>query len=318
MAESLKEVEHLVAGEMDRNLLPGVQTAARAIRQRHGPAVAAILFYGSCLRDGIEKDRLIDFYVFTHSLSAFHGAGVHALLNALLPPNVYYIEAPFEGRKVRSKYAVMSLDQLQRQTHASAFFSTLWARLSQPCALVFVRDDGVRVQIISALSHAIATTCAQTAPLFSQPFSARELWTRAMQESYRTEFRSEGSARAAELYDAGCRRFDEVTELLAKGGILEKSPASGSGTQLFFPSAREVTRALHWRKWKRRRVSGKILQIFRLAKATLTFEGGLDYILYKIAKHSGHRITVTDWQRRHPLLAAPALAWRLYRRGAFH
>jgi hypothetical protein len=29
-------------------------------------------------------------------------------------------------------------------------------------------------------------------------------------------------------------------------------------------------------------------------------------------------LPVTDWQRRHPLLSAPVLAWRLYRLGAFH
>ena len=62
---------------------------------------------------------------------------------------------------------------------------------------------------------------------------------------------------------------------------------------------------------------GKLFNIARLIKAAFTFEGGLDYILWKIARHSGVTIAVTDWQRRHPLLAAPGLAWRLYRRGAF-
>ena len=28
-------------------------------------------------------------------------------------------------------------------------------------------------------------------------------------------------------------------------------------------------------------------------------------------------VTLTDWQRRHPVLASPALALRLYRQGAF-
>jgi hypothetical protein len=41
------------------------------------------------------------------------------------------------------------------------------------------------------------------------------------------------------------------------------------------------------------------------------------YILWKIERHSGVKATATPWQRRHPLLAAPGLAWRLYRRGAF-
>jgi hypothetical protein len=33
-----------------------------------------------------------------------------AALNKLLPPNVFYIEVPFEDRVVRAKYAVLSLN----------------------------------------------------------------------------------------------------------------------------------------------------------------------------------------------------------------
>jgi hypothetical protein len=57
--------------------------------------------------------------------------------------------------------------------------------------------------------------------------------------------------------------------------------------------------------------------LLRLAKGAFTFVGGVDYLLWKIERHSGVKTTVTAWQRRHPLLAAPGLAWRLYRRGAF-
>ncbi|HVR67505.1 MAG TPA: hypothetical protein VMT98_12735, partial [Verrucomicrobiae bacterium] len=66
-----------------------------------------------------------------------------------------------------------------------------------------------------------------------------------------------------------------------------------------------------------RRWYGKLISVARLTKAVFTFDGGLDYILWKIERHSGVSATATDWQRRHPLLAAPGLAWRLYRRGAF-
>jgi hypothetical protein len=62
---------------------------------------------------------------------------------------------------------------------------------------------------------------------------------------------------------------------------------------------------------------GKLLNLARLVKAAFTFQGGLDYVLWKVKRHSGVEIQVTDWQRRHPVLAAPSLAWKLYRRGAF-
>jgi hypothetical protein len=69
--------------------------------------------------------------------------------------------------------------------------------------------------------------------------------------------------------------------------------------------------------WALRGVVGRALSVLRLAKGAFTFDGGLDYILWKIARHSGVTTAVAPWQRRHPLLAAPGLVWRLYRRGAF-
>jgi hypothetical protein len=38
--------------------------------------------------------------------------------------------------------------------------------------------------------------------------------------------------------------------------------------------------------------------------------------LWKIERHSGVRLPVSPWQRRHPLLASPVFLWRLYRVGA--
>lgn len=69
-------------------------------------------------------------------------------------------------------------------------------------------------------------------------------------------------------------------------------------------------------RWAMRRVLGKLLSVLRLAKGLFTFDGGVDYILWKIERHTGARIALTPWQRRHPLLASPVFLWRLYRLGA--
>jgi hypothetical protein len=55
----------------------------------------------------------------------------------------------------------------------------------------------------------------------------------------------------------------------------------------------------------------------RLAKAAVTFEGGVDYALWKVERHSGVRVEAGPWQRRHPILAAVPLGWRAWRQGAF-
>jgi len=69
--------------------------------------------------------------------------------------------------------------------------------------------------------------------------------------------------------------------------------------------------------WKVRAIQGKILSILRLAKGLLTFKGGVDYILWKIERHSGISIEVSPTLKRIPPLAVLVIFWRLFRRGAF-
>ena len=68
---------------------------------------------------------------------------------------------------------------------------------------------------------------------------------------------------------------------------------------------------------KLRRGQGKLLSILRLVKGLFTFEGGLDYIAWKLERHSGEEIHIPDKVRRAPLIHLWAFFWGLYRRGIF-
>jgi hypothetical protein len=68
--------------------------------------------------------------------------------------------------------------------------------------------------------------------------------------------------------------------------------------------------------WAWRRIEGKSLSVIRLAKASLTFAGGAEYIAWKINRHAGTDIKLTPWQQRHPLLAGISLLPKLLRSGA--
>jgi hypothetical protein len=48
-------------------------------------------------------------------------------------------------------------------------------------------------------------------------------------------------------------------------------------------------------------------------KATTTFDGGIDYIAWKVKRHAGVDVGVKPWERRHPFLSAPIVAMRYYR-----
>ena len=65
-----------------------------------------------------------------------------------------------------------------------------------------------------------------------------------------------------------------------------------------------------------RRVWSKSLNVMRLLKAAGTFANGIDYLSWKIERHSGVKVEVTDAMRRHPRLASWKLLIRMWRNGA--
>jgi hypothetical protein len=99
---------------------------------------------------------------------------------------------------------------------------------------------------------------------------------------------------------------------MARAGLRAEATAEGR----LRPGLRRRTRARWAVAWTARRALGKLLNLLRLTKAAFTFEGGADYLAWKVERHAGVTIELTDWQRRNPILAAPAMLWRLYRRGA--
>ena len=111
----------MILSELRQPVAASVRASAQEIHRRHGSSLVACLFYGSCLRDGRDEDRVIDFYAIADDYRRFHESRLSAALNAILPPNVYYLETPFEDRVVRAKYAVVSLAHLIRQTSPAAF-----------------------------------------------------------------------------------------------------------------------------------------------------------------------------------------------------
>ena len=140
------------------------------------------------------------------------------------------------------------------------------------------------------------------------------MWTRAFQATYAAELRAERAGRPRLVYEADRVRYDSLTEAaLRAAGCNVKATADGRISLHDAGHSRRTAETTWWC----RRIVGKLLSVLRLAKGVFTFDGGVDYILWKIERHSGIKAPVTPWQRRHPLLAAPALAWRLYRRGAF-
>jgi len=295
-------IRAIIGEEMTRPVAAAVTAAAQAVRSPHQRAAVAVLFYGSCLRvpEGDLSDNLLDFYVIVDDYRAAYDRRWLAIANRLLPPNAFYREAPWQGDRIRSKYVVISLADFERGCAPETRNVSIWARFAQPARIVWARDAATTDRVLAACSNAVRTMFRNAWPLEPASRDAATIWTRAFRETYAAELRPENAGRAQHIFDADRARYEQFTPLLIEG---LKQPYQ--------------TRDAALAAWRGRRRLGKTLNLARIVKGTFTFDGGLDYALWKIHRHSGVTVPVTDWQRRHPLLAAPSLAWRLYRMGAF-
>jgi hypothetical protein len=303
-------LRRLIEVEADQRLGEAAVAVNQALLARFKGAALATLFYGSCLRSPVSgpgDDRLHDFYVVVEDLRAANRGALAAWGNRVLPPNVYRLDLASESGRLSCKYGVVGLAQLRHAVSIGARDSYFWARLCQPTAVPFARGAAMRQEIVALLAEAVATAVASSAPSFGRRFSTRELWQGVFAESYGRELRPESAQRVASLHDLQAPRYAVVTgfALDAAGFTVEQAGDGGFRLLGMSPPLR-LSRA-----------SGKLRSAMRLAKAAFTFDGGADYLVWKIERHAGKRLAITPWQRRHPLLSAPLLAWRWWRAGAF-
>lgn len=293
-----------------------VRALAERIRAIYGDAVQGILFYGSCLRSGDDRGGMVDLYVIVDRYRNAYRSRRWAALNQVLPPNVFYLETCADERVVRAKYAVLSLADLKCGTSPAWFHSYLWGRFAQPAAILYAQSPDIAVQLHQALGQAVLTFLARVLPCAPERFSVRQLWLRGLSLSYRAELRAERPEKVAGLFQSAADYYELITAAAL--------PLLPFRVERF--EGREVTFNAHisdWRRrcgrigWRVRSVQGKILSVVRLLKGAFTFSGGLDYILWKIERHTGVRVEAPPRLRRHPILALCVLSWRLYRRGAF-
>jgi len=305
-------LEHFIAEEIGAPV-EGIESLIGKIQSIYGDSVAAILFYGSCLRTGDFRDKVLDFYVIVDSYRAAYNRLWLAAANRSLPPNVFYTEADGEEFRLRVKYAVLSTDHFDVLASPKTFNSSVWVRFAQPCRLVYARDEAARNRMVRAVASSVVTAVRSVVGLIGEPVTAERVWCELFRESYRVELRAEGGGRPRDIFDAGRERYEAVTPLaLAQLGLKADEQGrivSGAGR---VPGARTQRIA-----WTSRMVQGKALSVLRLLKAAFTFDGGIDYLAWKIRRHSGVEISITPWQRRHPVLAGLVLFVQLRLKGAF-
>lgn len=281
-------LSELVREELATPVDPRVATMAAAIAAGYPGSARAVLFYGSCLRESELDGLMLDFYLIVSDYGDAYPKRWMAAANRLIPPNVF----PFQHNGLIAKYAVLSEADFHRLNGAGTRNVSVWARFAQPSRLVWAVDETARDRAVAAVSRAAPTLLAAAGSIDGE--APLDWWRRAFSLTYSVELRAERTGRAQSVVDADAGRYERFS----------------------IPAMTAIPTGARSGGWARRRIEGKLLSIARLAKASLTYAGGIDYLAWKINRHAGTKIEIKPWQRRWPLVAALTLVPRLIRGGA--
>ncbi|QDH12876.1 hypothetical protein E3E12_00130 [Formicincola oecophyllae] len=324
-----------ISREITQPVPPALKAFAQGIVEVFPKPPVGVLFYGSLARPqapgpsagaaadpALDPSGVLDFYVVVESTDGLLGSALERKAARVLPPNVYYWEEPhsaFEARTfgnpaaqpLRAKVAVITVDDFRARCRPSSLDTTLWARFSQPCRLVWAPSETAAASVASLLCEAVLTAAwwAFILPTPSQAqqwFSAQDwaaFWRNLYAHTYKAELRVEGADRSASLLAGQVGRYGHMLLLAWMAlGLLHEG-------KLSTPAPEQRQAALE--QWGHIMRAGKVLNGSRLLKALFTFRGGVDYILWKIHRHTGQVIPASDFERNHPLLGLPRLLWRL-------
>jgi len=315
----VSDIRELVAAEIATPVDARVAAMGAALAGQYPGAARTVLFYGSCLRSAELDGLMLDFYLIVSDYRAAYGKSWLAAANRLVPPNVF----PFAHDGLAAKYAVLSEADFHDLCGPEASTVSVWARFAQPSRLVWAADQAARGAAVAAIARAPETLLALTPA--GEDGDPLDRWRRGFTLTYGAELRAERGGRPGSIVD-----FDPQRYRAFGAAISNRHPREGGDPYAVkFPDRSELMGSRLRgndgegngndgleKKWRTLRRTGKWLTLVRLAKASLTFAGGIDYLAWKINRHAGTQIAIRPWQRRFPILGAIMLLPRLLARGA--
>lgn len=290
------------AAEIAAPFLPALTTSS---------SVQSILLYGSVLWNATrDKTSQPDLIVVVDSLRAWYPRLRDRLWGAVLPPAVHCVR---EGSAL-AKVSIVTARQLASQTAITAKDLHLAGRLSKRVALVWSRDPQARQRIVDAKRAALTTVARLTLSRFDGPFALDDFLLEMLGLSYESEVRIVEPGKVAALLDVEREHYRAVGRALlgalgATGGpgfvrAIDASSSSSFQLPADVAAARgELQRCL--RRSRRR-------AYLRWPKYLFTYDGWLDYLLQKLAR-TGNQVSLTERQRRHPLIFALPILCQLMR-----
>ncbi|MCG6986729.1 MAG: hypothetical protein LJF06_00870 [Gemmatimonadetes bacterium] len=286
------------------------ELAARLAGAADG-AVAAVILYGSRLL-GANPDRhsALDFVVIVDGYSRFYRAmqaagELHrpvwllAGLSRVLPPNVIAF-TPDEGTDGIAKCLVVSTADFDVGLGPRPRDHFLVARLVQKVAVIWARDREVAHRVEERLAATYANVLSWVGPWLDDGFDAEAVGRRLLEVCYRGEFRPEAHNRADVIFELQRDHFRgalaPVLAAAARAGVLR----ADEGRAIYrFATPPPPAERRRWRGYFRR---SKVRATARWLKHVFTFDNWLPYIVRKVERRTGRKVTLTRLERRWPLI----------------
>lgn len=302
-------VARALARGLDEPLAAPAARLAEFLARAFGPATAALVHYGSHMHDGgAPAGSAWDFFVIVDAYAPAYRALATALpgrirpgratwLNRVLPPNVVSVEMP-GPELLLAKCCVLTRADLVRACGPRPHDHFVRARLFQPVRLAWMRDEQAAHMVTAAIVAARAATFGWVRPFLLPAFDANGYARRLLEVSYAAEIRPEDDERVEGVFAAQRATLiplaGTLLESLAARGALVRDGARWRDPRPPGPLQRFLAR--RWFGWSKLRAT------LRWAKYVALYEGWLEYLVGKIERRSGERMTLTERERRWPLL----------------
>lgn len=296
-----KTLDERVRSGLNYTINPAISQYAELLAKEAG--AIGVIFYGSNLRTG-SLEGVLDFYLL---LPGEPEGGIW--------PRVSYREWEYAGQgepvTLRAKIATVTLATFAKAACGELIDTTIWARFVQPCAIIWTADDPAQSALLNALKSAAKTAARLAAALGPDEGSEWQFWKALFGATYSAELRVEKAGREDTILETHKAHFVGLFPAALEAQAIA-CPLGASGDS-YAPQISAADKAATLRWWNKRRRLGKPLNIVRLLKATTTFEGAARYGAWKVERHTGQKIPLTQWQEDHPILAAPSFIWKVWR-----
>ena len=280
---------------------------AKTLQNKFDASTLAIVLYGSWLRG--KRDTVVDLYIIVDNYKHLDSP-LDKLLTNFLSPNVYQQVGSNLAKNFRVKFAVISLEHFKKRI-ANDFHPYFWARFAQPRKILYVKNDQVMRTLEETFKEATKRMIIESVPMLPRRFTTEMLWETALRLTYGAELRSESGTAPQSIIETSLPELKTLTNSVASECSLKNLD------NIWLNDTNRVNYFKQAVIWQTRFFVGKVLSIMRLLKAVFTFENPLDYLVWKIERHTGIKEEPTRLQRKHPLIFSWSLIWRLYRKGGF-